>query len=155
MIEVKNIPLTVGLKRRESGNAFEEIAKTVLSGYGFTKILDAGEEDPYDLIALDRENSRSVIEVKGVSNSRSVDETWFSIQYEKLWNLLKHSDRNKVYFLFLTKTDSKIVPFDELIEKEYIDSHRIKITIKKGGPLWHRILTSRLKEIAQRGAPNV
>ena len=143
--EYREIPVEkAGIKRLNSGQLFEEKAKGVLQALGFSRIHDAKENEAYDLTALSPENKEAVVEVKGITTENDIEHTWFSIQYEKLWNLT-HIEK-EIYFLFLTSTDSKLITFDQLTP-EYFDSNRVRLTVRKGSKLEHDIFRHQLQEL--------
>lgn len=141
MTEFKEIP--AGVKRGNSGQLFEEKAKGVLQSLGFSRIRDAKENEAYDLTALSPENKEAVIEVKGITTENDIEHTWFSIQYEKLWNLT--NIEKEIYVLFLTNNDKKLITFDQLTP-EYFENNRIRLTVRKGSKLEHDIFRHRLQE---------
>lgn len=144
--EYLEIPVEkAGIKRLNSGQLFEEKAKSILQALGFSRIRDAKESESYDLTALTPENKEAVIEVKGININKNVENTWYSIQYEKLWNLIS-IDKKEIYFLFLTNTDAKLLPFEQLT-KGYFDTHRVRLTVRKGSKLAHDILRNQLQNI--------
>ena len=140
--EYKEIP--AGVQRGNSGKYFEEKAKGILQVLGFSRIRDAKENEPYDLVALSPENKEAIVEVKGITTKKDVEHTWFNIQYEKLWNLTHHSEK-EIYFFFLTSTDSKLITIDQLTP-EYFDSNRVRLTVRKGSKLEHDIFRYQLQE---------
>lgn len=138
-------PISPGRARREAGKLFESRATDVLPNLGFKNIRSAKGSEPYDLIA-DKDGQKCFIEVKGRSVDRSVDETLFLVQYEKLWNLIKIAERGQVYFLFLTRTDSKLIKYEEL-DSEYFKTHKLRLTIKPSGPLARQIIAAKTREL--------
>jgi len=130
------------IHRTESGKYFEGLAINILGGLGFSNIIKVNGDEPYDLIGK-KDGQRCFIEVKGRKSKRKVDDVWFLIQYEKLWNLIEVAEKGRVFFLFLTLSDHKLIHYDDL-DADYFKHHRLRLTVKRGGSLEREILRHKM-----------